>query len=238
MSAEMNCDMGESYSLYSFGNDEAIMPFITQANVACGFHGSDPNHMEKTVELARDHGVKVGAHVSLPDLQGFGRREMKIGREELRNIILYQVGALTAFLKGSEMELNHIKPHGALYGMASRQEHVAEAVADVAALYDVKVMGLSGTMHEEVYTRRGIGFQPEFFADLDYSDDGTLIITREHDAVDPALAAARSVQAWKHGTLTTVGGKRLPVRAETICLHSDTPNAADVAAAISAALNS
>ncbi len=237
MSIDMNCDMGESFGLYSFGNDAAIMPHITQANVACGFHGSDPNHMECTVALAKEHDVKVGAHVSLPDLQGFGRREMKIERDELRNIILYQVGALTAFLKKARTDLSHIKPHGALYGMATREEHIAEAVADVAAIYGVKVMGLSGTLHEEVYTRRGVGFLAEFFADLEYTDEGALIITREHDAVDPEIAVARSVQAAQQGTLTTINGKTLPVRAETICIHSDTPNAADIAAAVRQALS-
>ena len=236
MPVDMNCDMGESFGLYSFGNDAAIMPHITQANVACGFHGSDPNHMEHTVALAKKHDVKVGAHVSLPDLQGFGRREMKVDRDELRNIMLYQVGALTAFLKRAATELNHIKPHGALYGMAAREEHVAEAVADVAEIFDVNVMGLSGTLHEEVYTRRGVGFLPEFFADLDYSDEGALIITREHDAVDPDVAAARSLQAAQEGTLTSINGTTIPVRVETICVHSDTPNAADVAAKIRQAL--
>ncbi len=237
MPVDMNCDMGESFGLYSFGNDAAIMPHITQANVACGFHGSDPNHMESTVVLAKKHGVKVGAHVSLPDLQGFGRREMKVSRDELRNIILYQVGALTAFLKKAGTDLNHIKPHGALYGMAAREDHVAEAVADVAEIFDVGVMGLSGTMHETVYMRRGIGFLPEFFADLQYSDKGELIITREHDAVDPNSAASRSVQAVQQGTVTSIGGLTLPVRAETVCVHSDTPNASDVAAAVRQALD-
>ena len=236
MPVDMNCDMGESFGLYSFGNDAEIMPHITQANVACGFHGSDPNHMEYTVELAKEHNVNVGAHVSLPDLQGFGRREMKIDRDELRNIILYQVGALSAFLKKAWTELSHIKPHGALYGMATREEHIAEAVADVAEIFEVNVMGLAGTLHEEVYTRRGVGFLPEFFADLDYSDEGALIITREHDAVDPEVAAARSVQAVQEGTLTSINGTTIPVRAETICVHSDTPNAANVAAAVRQAL--
>ena len=236
MSVGINCDMGESFGLYSFGNDADIMPYITHANVACGFHGSDPNHMESTVELAREHGVKVGAHVSLPDLQGFGRREMKVGREEIRNIMLYQIGALSAFLRKAGLHLSHIKPHGALYGMAASQEHIAEAVADVASLYGVPIMGLSDTLHEEVYTRRGTGFLAEFFADLDYSDEGTMIITREHDPVDPSVAAARSVQAVRQGTLTSINGKVLPVRAETICVHSDTPNATAVAAAVHQAL--
>ncbi|KZY38369.1 lactam utilization protein LamB, partial [Roseovarius sp. HI0049] len=189
MRADINCDMGESFGLYRMGNDEGIMPYITQANVACGFHASDPNHMRDTVALAKAHGVKVGAHVSLPDLPGFGRREMKIEREEMANIILYQIGALSAFLKQEEMELSHIKPHGALYGMAAREKHIAEAVADAALVYGVPVTGLAGTLHEEIYTKRGVGFLPEFFADLDYDDDGKLIITRDHEAVAPSLAA-------------------------------------------------
>lgn len=112
---DINCDMGESFGLYRLGDDEALMPFITEANVACGFHGSDPNHMRKTVERAKRHCVKVGAHVSLPDLSGFGRREMKIDREEMANIIIYQVGALMGFLQAAGVRLNHLKPHGALY---------------------------------------------------------------------------------------------------------------------------
>ncbi len=236
MRADINCDMGESFGLYTFGNDAAIMPFITQANVACGFHGSDPNHMARTVKLAKEHRVRVGAHVSLPDLAGFGRREMKVDRDEMRNIILYQIGALTAFLKQAGSELSHIKPHGALYGMAARQEHIAEAVADAARIYNLPVMGLSGTLHETVYTAQGAGFLAEFFADLEYADDGSLILTRDHDALDPALAAQRTVQAISQGTLITVGGKSLPVRAETVCVHSDTPNAAEIAAAVRNAL--
>lgn len=234
--ADLNCDMGESFSLYRMGDDAAIMPHITQANVACGFHASDPNHMAETVRLAKQHGVKVGAHVSLPDLSGFGRREMKIDRAEMLNIILYQIGALSAFLREQGTELAHIKPHGALYGMAARQEPIAEACADAAEVYGVPLMGLSGTLHEEVYTRRGVGFLPEFFADLDYDDEGRLIITREHESVPPEVAAARAVQAVRDGTLTTTGGKTLPVKAETVCVHSDTPGAASIAAAVREAL--
>ena len=237
MRVDINCDMGESFGLYRIGDDAAIMPYITQANVACGFHGSDPNHMRRTVALANKHGVKVGAHVSLPDLPGFGRREMKIDREEMTNIILYQIGALIAFLKLEGMELSHLKPHGALYGMAARQEHIAEAVADAATLYDVPVTGITGTLHEEVYRRRGVGFLPEFFVDLDYDDEGHLIITREHEAVAPELAASRAVAAVRDGSLTTVGGKTLPVHAETICIHSDTPNAVKIGMAVNSALS-
>ncbi len=236
MRVDINCDMGESFGLYRMGDDAGIVPFITQANVACGFHGSDPNHMRKTVALAKQHGVKVGAHVSLPDLSGFGRREMKIERDELANIILYQIGALIAFLKLEGMALRHLKPHGALYGMAARQEHIAEAIADAATVYDIPVTGIAGTLHEEVYTRRGVGFLSEFFADLDYDDEGQLIITREHAAVAPELAASRAVSAVRDGTLTTLGGRTLPVRAETVCIHSDTPNAVKIGQAVNSAL--
>lgn len=232
MRADINCDMGESFGLYRVGNDEGIMPYVTQANVACGFHASDPNHMRNTVALAKQHAVKVGAHVSLPDLPGFGRREMKIDREEMANIILYQIGALSAFLKQEDMPLSHIKPHGALYGMAARERHIAEAIADAALVYDLPVTGLSGTLHEEIYTKRGVPFLPEFFADLDYNDDGGLIITREHEAVAPDLAARRAVEAVRDGKLTTVGGKTLPVKAETICIHSDTPNSVEISQAV------
>lgn len=225
MRIELNCDMGESFGLYRMGDDARIMPHITQANVACGFHGSDPNHMRETVRLAREHGVKVGAHFSLPDLAGFGRREMKIGREELANIILYQIGALTAFLDLEGLSLSHLKPHGALYGMAAREEHVAEAVADAAEIYGVAVLGLAGTLHETVFARRGVAFQAEFFADLDYADNGSPIITREHAEISPETVARRVARAVGESRLVSVNGVELPVRVETICVHSDTPNA-------------
>ena len=236
MNAGINCDMGESFALYKMGNDEAIMPLITQANVACGFHGSDPNHMRRTVALAKQHGVQVGAHVSLPDLPGFGRREMAIERQEMTNIILYQIGALKAFLDLEGLALAHLKPHGALYGMAARQEPIAEAVADAALVYGLPVLGLAGTLHETVYRRRGLGFQAEFFADLDYGDDGALIITREHEAVDPTTAAERVLRAVRDGVVDSIGGKTISVKAETICVHSDTPNAVDVAKRVGEAL--
>ena len=128
--ATINCDMGEAFGLYRMGDDEALMPLISVANVACGFHASDFNHMRRTVRLAKEQGVKVGAHPSLPDLQGFGRREMKMPRDELANCIIYQVGALKGFLDAEGMALNHLKPHGSLYGMAAREEAVAHAICD------------------------------------------------------------------------------------------------------------
>lgn len=237
MKTSINCDMGESFALYKMGDDEALMPFISTANVACGFHGSDPNHMRATVELAKRHGVSVGAHPSLPDLQGFGRREMKIPPEELTNIIIYQVGALKAFLDAADMPLNHIKPHGALYGMAARDEAVANAICDAADVFGVPLMGLSGTMHEKVYTERGQTFIAEYFADLDYDDDGKLIITREHAAVPPELAAERARRAVEQGETESTGGRTIKVKADTICVHSDTPNAIEVARAVRDSVN-
>lgn len=228
----INCDMGEGFGLYKMGDDEAIMPLITAANVACGFHASDFNHMRRTVRLAKKDGVKVGAHPSLPDLQGFGRREMKIGREELVNCIIYQVGALKGFLEAEGMPLNHIKPHGALYGMAARMEEIAHAVCDAADVFKVPLMGMIGTCHERIYKARGHKFIAEFYTDLDYADDGSLIITREHEAKDPKDAADRSVRAIKEGKVKSVGGKDVAVRADAICVHSDTPNAVAIAVAV------
>ncbi len=228
----INCDMGEAFGLYKMGDDAGLMPLISVANVACGFHASDFNHMRATVRLAKAHDVKVGAHPSLPDLQGFGRREMKISREELANCIIYQVGALKGFLEAEGMSLNHIKPHGSLYGMAARIEDMAHAVCDAADVFKVPLMGMVNTFHEKVYPARGHKFIAEFYTDLDYNDDGGLIITREHDAKDPAEAAARSVRAIKEGKTRSVGGKDIVVRADAICVHSDTPNAVAIATAV------
>ena len=232
----LNCDMGEAFGLYRMGDDRGLMPLIEAANIACGFHASDFNHMRATVKLAKTHGVKTGAHPSLPDLQGFGRREMKIGREELANCIIYPVGALKGFLDAEGMALSHIKPHGSLYGMAARMEEVAHAVCDAADVFKVPLMGMINTCHETVYTARGHAFIAEFYADLDYNDDGSLIITREHDAKDEADAAAKCLRAVIEGKTRGVGGKDVAVRADAICVHSDTPNAVAIAKAVRAAV--
>ena len=233
----MNCDMGEGFSLYKMGDDATLMPLIDFANVACGYHASDPNHMRRTVELAKQHGVKVGAHPALPDLQGFGRREMKIGREELANLLIYQVGALVGFLKAADMPLHHIKPHGALYGMAARDEEVANAICDVADVFQVPLYGLPGTLHEKVYQQRGHEFVSEYYADLDYDGRGMVVITREHKAFEPQEAARKAVRAIRDGMTKSIEGTDVRVNAETICVHSDTPNAAEVAAAVRDAVN-
>jgi 5-oxoprolinase (ATP-hydrolysing) subunit A len=228
----INCDMGESFGIYRLGDDAAIMPMITTANVACGFHASDYNHMRRTVQLARQNGVTVGAHPSLPDLQGFGRREMKIGREELANCLIYQIGALKAFLDAEGMPLHHIKPHGSLYGMAARSEEIAQAICDAADVFKVPLLGMIGTLHETIYPQRGHIFLSEYYTDLDYGDDGQLVITREHHAVDPEQAAARCVRAIREGLTRSLGDKDVKVRADTICVHSDTPNAITIARAV------
>ena len=232
----INCDMGESFALYKMGDDEGMMPHITIANIACGFHASDPSVMAHTVRLAKRHNVKVGAHPSLPDLQGFGRREMKMRPEELTDCIVYQVGALKGFLEREGMALFHVKPHGSLYGMAARSPEVAKAVADAAKVFNVPVLGMAGTLHEQVYPAEGLQFISEYYADLEYSDDGLLIITRQHHAVDPKRAAKRALRAVREGVVESTNGKAVRVRADCICVHSDTPNAVEVAQAVKAAV--
>jgi UPF0271 protein len=237
MALAINCDMGEGFGLYRIGDDAAIMPFITMANVACGFHASDPSVMHKTIRLAKEHGVKVGAHPSLPDLQGFGRREMKMEPKELTDCLIYQIGALKGFLDAEGLPLNHIKPHGALYGMAARSEEVANAICDAAEPFQVPLLGMARTRHEEVYTRRGFPFLAEFYVDLDYDKDGRLIITREHVAWDPDLAAKRTLRAITENKVNTVDGNDIPMRADCICVHSDTPGAVAVAKAVRQAIS-
>jgi 5-oxoprolinase (ATP-hydrolysing) subunit A len=238
MGLAINCDMGEGFGLYRCGDDAGIMPFISLANVACGFHASDPTVMHRTVRLAKQHGVKVGAHPSLPDLQGFGRREMRMEPAELTDCLIYQIGALKAFLHAEGMALNHIKPHGALYGMAARSEEIASAICDAAEVFQAPLLGMAGTKHEEIYRKRGFTFIAEFYADLDYDRDGRLIITREHAPWDPDAAAKRAVRAIAEKKVRTVDGNDIPMVADCICVHSDTPGAVAVAKAVKEAIKS
>jgi 5-oxoprolinase (ATP-hydrolysing) subunit A len=236
MRMTINCDMGEGFGLYRLGNDEALMPFIDLANVACGFHASDPSIMRATVRLAKKHAVKVGAHPSLPDLQGFGRRAMVISPAEVVDLVTYQVGALKAFLDAENVPLNHVKPHGALYGMAARDEKIAGAIADAVRPFGVPVLGMAFTAHETVYRDKGIELVPEFYADLEYDGEGNLILSRVHDAVDPMKAAARVLRVMREHVVTTTAGQDIPVKATTVCVHSDTPAAASIAAELNRAL--
>ena len=230
MRLTINCDMGEGFGLYRLGDDAAMMRHIDLANVACGFHGSDPTIMRETVRLAKKHKVKVGAHPSLPDLQGFGRRAMIIAPAEVTDLVTYQVGALKAFLDAEGLPLNHVKPHGALYGMAARDEKIASAIADAVLPFGVPILGMAFTAHETAYRDKGVELIPEFYADLEYDAHGNLILSRVHDAVDPAKAAARVLRVMRDHAVTTTGGRDIPVKAATVCVHSDTPSAVAIAA--------
>ncbi|KAH9475544.1 Lactam utilization protein lamB [Psilocybe cubensis] len=186
--ATVNCDMGEGFSLYKIGEDEKLMGHIHLANIACGFHASDFAVMNETVQLAKSHGVAVGAHPSLPDLQGFGRREMAIEPDELKSCFIYQVGALCGFLKQHGLPLNHIKPHGAVYGQTSRSLPLARAVVEVAKIFStpnepVAFVGIGGSAHQTAAEEIGVKFIPEWFADMEYSAEGKLLITKKHDPV-------------------------------------------------------
>jgi 5-oxoprolinase (ATP-hydrolysing) subunit A len=237
VSVQLNCDMGESFGLWHMGDDALLMPLISMANVACGFHAGDPVVMRDTVALAKQHGVGVGAHPAYPDLQGFGRRAMAMGPAELTASILYQAGALKAFLDEQDMPLTHLKPHGALYGHAAKDEATAHAIADAAAILGVPVLGMAGTLHETVYVGRGIAFLAEYYADLDYADDGSLLITREHTAYDPEQVFERVGRVLTEGLAVAQSGREIPMRADCICVHSDTPGAPELAQAVRRALD-
>jgi UPF0271 protein len=229
MPVTINCDMGEAFGIYRMGDDEACMPYVTHANVACGFHASDPKVMWRTVKLAKKHGIAIGAHPGLADREGFGRREMKLNRDDVAALVTYQVGALKGFLDAEDVPLSHIKPHGALFGMAMKDEAVAHGIADVAEAFGVPLIAFAGCVQEEVYKKRRVPFTCEFYADLDYDDNGWQIITIEHEAIDPEAAAGKVLRAVEAGKTTSINGKEVKVVAESICVHSDTPGAVAVA---------
>nr|WP_281503016.1 5-oxoprolinase subunit PxpA [Ancylobacter crimeensis] len=233
----MNCDMGESYGQWRFGNDAAIMPFVDCANIACGFHASDPATMMRTVDLALEHGKAIGAHPSLPDREGFGRREMRLQPAELKAAFIYQIGALSGFLKAQGVSLAHVKPHGIIYGMAARDMDTARAIAEAVAVFEVPLFGMAGTFHEQAATQIGLPFVGEFFADLAYGPAGELLIPRTQSAVDVARAAARLGGALSEGRVAAIDGTPLPVRFGTVCIHSDPPNADEVAKAMRGVLD-
>ena len=225
----LNCDMGESYGNWRFGDDAGIMPHVHLSNIACGFHASDPWTMLKTVRLALQQGAKVGAHPSLPDREGFGRREMKLQPEELTAAFLYQIGALNGILEAEGGTLSHVKPHGIIYGMAARDPAAALAIAAAVKPFGVPLFGLAGTCHETAAGELGVPFVGEFFPDLTYAPDGSLIIPRVQSATDLALAEKRIRRALTAGELETTDGSIRPVTFGTVCIHSDPPNARDVA---------
>lgn len=232
----VNSDLGEGIGLHRFGNDAELMEVIDVANVACGFHAGDPDIMAATVAMAVEHEVKVGAHPSLPDQWGFGRRAMILSPEEVESLVRYQVGALTGFLLQHGVPLNHIKPHGALYGMLARDAELMASVAKVASDYGVAVLGLAGTAHETVCEEYGVPFVGELYVDLNYDAAGGLIIQRHPHATDPKDAADRVTQALTTGEITAEDGTALPMRFESVCVHSDAPGSAAVARAVSRAI--
>ena len=234
MGLAINCDMGEGFGLYRCGDDAAIMPYITLANVACGFHASDPTVMHKTVRLAKQHGVQVGAHPSLPDIQGFGRRAMKITPQEMYDLVLYQAGAVEAFARAGGAKLHHIKCHGALYNMAANDEALSDAMVRAAKDLGCMLYVLSNSKNYAIAKKQGIAVLGEVFADRGYSDDGTLAPRDKPGGMieDAARAVKQALAMVEEGIVTSLSGKRVPVVAETICLHGDQPGAAAFAVAL------
>ena len=230
MKIDLNADMGESFGMYPMGNDDAFMKYISSANVACGFHAGDSSVMRKTVGLAKRDGVQVGAHPGLPDLQGFGRREMNLTAEEVYDIVVYQVGALKAFVEAAGMKLHHVKPHGSLYGMAHRREEIAQAVCRAVKDIDPRLYlyimkkGLIG----EVAQTLGLRCVFELYADLGYDAQGNLVITRHHEAQTADEVAARVVRMVKEGRVRTIAGGDIAIEGNSVCVHSDTPGSLEI----------
>jgi len=239
---DLNCDLGESFGAWTMGADADVMPFITSANIACGFHAGDPDTMRRTVALATAAGVAIGAHVSLPDLAGFGRREMRVSTDEAHAMTLYQIGALAAFVRAAGQRLTHVKPHGALYNMAARDAALADAIARAAHAFDpaLVLVGLAGSELPRAGARVGLAIAHEAFADRRYDADGALVPRREAaaviDDVDAAVAQALSIVI--DGTVETRGGKTLLLRADTLCVHGDRTDAGVFARRLREALES
>ncbi len=226
---DLNCDMGESFGAWTMGRDEAVLDLVTSANIACGFHAGDPATMMHTVRCAAAKGVALGAHPSLPDLQGFGRRTMSITPEEARGLILYQVGALEAFARAAGARLRPVKPHGALYNMAAKDRGLADAIAGAVRDFDPSLIlvGLSGS--ELIKAGREIGLRcaSEVFADRGYEMDGTLSPRSGPGAMitDEEVAVSRVLRMVLEGRVESRTGVDVPLGAETVCIHGDQPNA-------------
>lgn len=229
MKLDVNVDMGESFGRWKLGDDAGIMPFISSANIACGFHAGDPVNIRETVGHAVEHGVTIGAHVGLPDVLGFGRRRMAIAADELHDMTLYQIGALDAFCRAAGTSVRYVKPHGSLYAMIWESPELADATARA-----MKGLGLTHlyaiTMDQQaVCAAHGVELVQESFVDLWYDANGHLLIERTKQWTDPDLAATRALSLVRDGTLETQGGGTLAVRPQTICIHGDGPNGVDVA---------
>ncbi len=228
---DINLDAGESFGAYQLGSDE-VMKYPTSVNLACGFHAGDPVVMAHTVKLAKECNVAVGAHPGLPDLRGFGRREIKMTPEELKADLIYQIGALDAFLRVNGLQMQHVKPHGILYRMVSINEEYAEALVEAISDYNPGLYILTekkeGNLVWEKGKGAGLRMVAEVLVDLNYDAQGNWVIEREKKPWDPQRVADRAIAVVKEGKIDTVEGKLISIEADTICCHGDAPNAIDV----------
>ena len=241
MQIDLNGDVGESFGAYEIGHDAALIPILTSANIACGFHAGDPGVMRATVALAREHGTAVGAHPGFPDLVGFGRREMNATPREVEDLVAYQIGALAAIAAAQGVRLAHVKPHGALYNMAARDLDLADAIARAIAAVDpsLALFGLPGSQSLEAAQRHKVRAVSEAFADRAYRRDGSLVPRNEPGAVidDEQIVVTRAVAIARERMVVAADGTRVPLDVQTICVHGDTPGAAVLASRIRKALN-
>ncbi|WP_040227227.1 LamB/YcsF family protein [Bhargavaea cecembensis] len=234
---DLNCDMGESFGAYRMGNDAEILEFVSSANIACGFHAGDPSTMRKTVRMALEKGVGIGAHPGTPDLVGFGRRAMALSADEAYDLVVYQIGALDAFVRAEGGEMQHVKPHGALYNMAAKDAALSEAIAE--AVYKVNpelvLFGLSGSELVRAGEKTGLRTASEVFSDRTYQPDGSLTDRRQSNALitDPGEAIAQVIRMVKEGKVRAADSTDVDLRADTICIHGDGVTALDFARRIS-----
>ena len=237
---DLNCDMGESYGAWTMGNDAAILPFVSSANIACGYHGGDPATMRRTVAAALEHGVALGAHPSLPDLVGFGRRPMQISPQEAYDMVVVQVGALAGVAASQGARLHHVKAHGALYNMAAKDGALARAICTAVRDVDAELVlyGLAGSQWVDAARGAGLQLAQEVFADRSYQDDGSLTPRTQAGAMitDVDQAVAQVLHMVQQRSVTSINGKHVPLEPDTLCLHGDQPDALAFATAIRAAL--
>ncbi|MGC2235176.1 MAG: 5-oxoprolinase subunit PxpA [Pyrinomonadaceae bacterium] len=236
LSIDLNCDMGESFGAWTMGNDAALMDYVSSVNIACGFHAGDASVIRKTVEKAIEKGVAVGAHPSFPDLQGFGRREMKMSAQEIFDVVLYQISAIKGICEAFGTRMHHVKPHGALYNQAAKDADLAESIAKAVKSLDEKLIfyGLSGSFLISEAEKLGLKTASEVFSDRTYKNDGSLTPRSESNAlIKNADEAVRQVlQMIQTQTVTAANGETIPIKAETVCIHGDGANALEFARTI------
>ena len=238
---DFNADLGESFGWWEKGADDELMNVISSANVACGFHAGDPTTMDTTMARAKAGGVAVGAHPGFPDLLGFGRRNLGASATDVRNYVLYQIGALDAFVRIAGLRLHHVKPHGALYMQALDDAAIAGGIAEAVASYDdeLPVYTLAGSEMEAAAARVGLMSVPEFFADRPLRSDGTVVMFRWWEVFEatPEAVAGRVTSLITTGAVASLEGPAVPITASTVCVHSDTPGAGALGFAVKAALD-